>query len=159
MLCMLLLGCAAPALPDLSPASVCPPGSPAVLACQVATGQVLALCGKLPDRLQYRFGPAGKPELVFPANPADGPRLMYFAHMGRAQAQLQEVRFEADGWSYVVFDHREHDERSVGVSVEPSAGGASRDLLCTGPVHGNLVSLASHLPCDAESALQGGRCP
>lgn len=157
-LCVPLMGCAAPPVPTLMPASACPAGEPAVLACQVTTGQVLALCGKLPDTLQYRFGPARKPELVFPANPADGLKLLHYAHMWRAQAEREEVTFETGGWRYVVFDYSEEDVRLVGVNVVPSAGGSTRNWLCTGAVHGDLTTLASHLPCDPQSALQGELC-
>lgn len=154
--------CLAAALPaalaDRAHTPLCEPGTPAVFSCATTGGKVLSLCGSPPASLQYRFGTPARVELAFPDNPADGTRRMRFAQYSRYQVDRTTVAFERDGVGYTVFDGTEGRKRSAGVEVLLPGATSERTFRCRGPVTGGLLGLKPHLPCDAESALQGGTC-
>jgi hypothetical protein len=142
-----------------TPAGLCQPGETVYFSCRVRAGKQVALCGQLPAALQYRFGRPGRVELAYPANAASGPQAMAYAGYARYQAERQTVRFKTDGAEYTVFDFQEGQRRHAGVSVLPAGAQAETERACTGPVTSQLQLLKAVLPCDADSALQGGRCP
>jgi hypothetical protein len=128
-------------------------------ACSTGRGRALALCGQAPARVQYRYGAPGRIELAFPDDPAQGPQRLLFADYQRYQTERSQVRFSNAGVEYIVFDGREDGRRTAGVSVQAPGAAVERTLACRGPVRGRLAALKTVLRCDAESALNTGRCP
>lgn len=158
LLALGLAGFAPAGRADRSHAPLCDAGTPAVFSCSTQGGKVLSLCGAPPQSLQYRFGTPQRVELAFPANPAEGPQRMRLAQYSRYQVQRVTVAFDNEGVAYTLFDGRENGARQAGVAVLLPGAGSERTFLCRGPVTGALAPLKPHLPCDAESALQGGAC-
>lgn len=140
-------------------AQLCQVGETVYFSCSTRQRKQLALCGQLPGALQYRYGKPGRIELAYPSAPASGPQAMAYASYHRYQVQRQTVRFKHAGAEYTVFDYQEGTRRQSGVSVLPAGAQQETERLCTGPVTSQLPSLKAVLPCDADSALQGGTCP
>jgi hypothetical protein len=141
-----------------APASLCDAGETAYFGCAVANGKTLAVCGALPERLQYRFGRPGAIELAHPAAANDGPRTLLIAHYHRYRTNRLTLRFERAGVSYMVFDEHEDGRGRAGVQVK-TADARAHELVCAGPVASRLSELVGVVACDHESALSGGRCP
>lgn len=73
----------------------------AVLNCPVKGGKILSVCGGPgADQLQYRFGAAGKPELVFPPTPSLEPWKVEQRTYVRAMGTV--ASFENEGVTYEV---------------------------------------------------------
>jgi hypothetical protein len=145
-------------LADAAPASLCGANETAYFECAMPHGKTLAVCGKLPERLQYRFGRPGAIELAYPATESDGPSAFQIARYHRYRTERVALRFEREGASYAVFDEQEEGRGRGGVHVRTNDARA-RDLLCVGPVKSRLSELVGVVPCDRDSALNGGRCP
>lgn len=139
-------------------ASLCQTDETEFFACSTGRGRTLALCGQAPARVQYRYGAPGRIELAFPEDPALGPQRLLFADYQRYQTDRSQVRFSNGGVEYLVFDGYERGRRSAGVSVQPPGAAVERTLACRGSVRGRLATLKPTLRCDAESALNTGRC-
>lgn len=142
---------------DALPPSLCGAQEGLVFACSVGGGKHLSLCGVPPATLQYRFGTAARTELAFPADAADGVRRLRLAHYQRAQVERTEINFSIGDIDYTVFDDTRGGRRRAGVAVQRE-GQPEQQLPCRGRISGALLPLKPHLPCDAESALQGGSC-
>lgn len=153
----LLLGCA-PVLADGSAPEPCGAKQAVVFACTMARGKRLSLCGSPPATLQYRFGSPSRADLIFPGAAAEGASRMRFAHYHRYQVERSEVVFDNAGVAYTVFDETRSGVRRAGVSVQGAGQAREQILMCRGHVVGTLSALKPHLPCDADSALQGGTC-
>lgn len=137
---------------------LCAPQETTYFQCSAAKGRSINVCGSADGAMQYRFGRNKAVELAFPADAKEGAKSLRYAHYFRAQTDRYEIRFENQGVEYVLFDYQEGAHREAGVRVT-DADGKERDVVCTGPVRSKLPALQSVLPCDAESALNGGRCP
>ncbi|QPF75643.1 hypothetical protein G8A07_23805 [Roseateles sp. DAIF2] len=60
---------------------------------------------------------------------------------------------------YVIFDHRGETGQRAGVRVSTKTG-QTVEFACSGPVLSRLSTLRDLLlPCDQDSALNGGLCP
>lgn len=127
-------------------------------ACPTAGGRQLALCGEAGHGLQYRFGHPPRADLQFPARAEDGLAQMFHAHYFRAGVDRTEIRFTTAGTDYVVFDYTEDGHRRAGVRVA-TPDGRETEVACRGPITSRLAELGPRLPCDADSALNGGQCP
>lgn len=125
-------------------------------ACPATRSRWISLCGS-PGALQYRFGRTTKVELTFLDRASDGPSHFRYAHYFRPQVTRTEVSFEREGADYAVYDYQEGNQRTAGVRVT-TQDGKEVDVACQGPVHSQLGTLESVLPCDKESALTGGQC-
>ena len=125
-------------------------------ACRTERDRRIALCGKSPQAVQYRYGRNGAVELQFPERAADAATQMLYAHYGRYQTDRVELRFTNGGVEYVLFEYLEGKSRSAGVRV--TAGGKERVIACAGRVDSRLGELEGALPCDADSALNLGSC-
>ena len=151
-----------PGMASDGPATVasglCAPQETTYFQCSAGKGRSISLCGPRGGAVQYRFGRQGAVELAFPADANEGPQSLRYAHYFRAQTDRYEVRFENAGVEYVLFDYQEGKRRESGVHVT-AADGKERDVACSGPVRSRLPDLKGILRCDAESALNGGRCP
>ena len=124
----------------------------------MASGKLLAVCGALPERLQYRFGRPGAVELAHPAAADEGPKTLLIARYHRYRTDRLALRFEREGVSYSVFDDQEDGRRRGGVEVK-TVDARVRELVCTGQVASRLSELVGVVACDRDSALAGGRCP
>ena len=141
-----------------APATLCNADETAYFSCAMAGGKQLAVCGALPERLQYRFGRPNAVELAYPADANDGPHDLQIARYHRYRTERLTLRFEREGVSYAVFDEQEDGRRRGGVRVR-TPDGRERDLVCAGPAASRLGELVGIVSCDRESALNGGRCP
>ena len=137
---------------------LCTPKETTYFQCSAGKGRSINLCGSGAGAVQYRFGRNGAVELAFPADAKDGARSLRYAHYFRAQTDRYEIRFENEGVEYVLFDYQEGKRREAGVHVT-GTDGKERDVVCSGTVRSRLPDLQGVLRCDAESALNGGRCP
>lgn len=87
--------------PAASP-RLCAAGEEAVLACGVDGGKVLSLCAR-DGLLQYRFGKAGAPEMVWPDRPAPAKGRFFLSTTAFAGGGEERIRFSNGGYDYVVF--------------------------------------------------------
>lgn len=141
-------------------AGLCRTDETVYFACQTTRSRTINLCGgPAPGAsLQYRLGHRGKAELQYPADPTQAGRSLFFSHYMRSQVDRVEVRFENQGNEYVVFDYTEGAKRRSGVRVTTRSG-KEQELACVGPVSSRLSEPENALPCDVDSALNGGKCP
>lgn len=139
-------------------ANQCRAAEATYFSCSSARHLTLSLCGAVPASLQYRYGKSPHTELAFPDDPADGAHQLLYAHYSRFQTERSEVTFNHAGVDYAVFDYIELGKRSAGVHIT-MPDGTEHEVLCTGPVEGQLSTLARSLHCDADNALNGGKCP
>ena len=67
---------------------------PVIFGCPRSNGKALAVCGG-PGRIQYRFGPPNAPEMMFPADPAQGPAEMVLTAVSYAQSMGHVLKFQS----------------------------------------------------------------
>jgi hypothetical protein len=154
----LVAAAAAPIVAAAAPASLCAGEETAYFECTMASGKLLAVCGVLPERVQYRFGRPGAVELAYPAAADEGPKSMSIARYHRYRTDRLALRFVRDGVAYTVFDDREEGRGRGGVEVK-TADARVHELVCAGPFASRLSDLVGVVACDRESALAGGSCP
>ena len=157
LLLLVLLPSAAPAAPAAG-ANLCHASENDYFSCATGRRAGVSLCGSLPASLQYRYGTRTRLQLQFPDQATQGARELRFAHYSRFQVDRAEVSFTRAGVDYTVFDYTENDHRRAGVNVIASDG-VEHPVRCIGAIHGALAPLGKDLPCDTDSALNGGRCP
>ena len=138
-------------------AGLCAVDEVSYFACRTARDRRIALCGKSPQAVQYRYGRSGAVELQFPERVADAATQMLYSHYGRYQTELVELRFSNGGVEYVLFEHIEGQRRSAGVRVT-AAGAKERVVACVGRIDSRLGELEGVLTCDADNALNLGAC-
>ena len=147
------------------PASAAEPAAPGLcakdevsyFACRTARDRRIALCGKSPQTVQYRYGRSAAVELQFPERAADASSQMLYSHYSRYQTERVELRFTNGGVEYVLFEYQEGRRRSAGVRVT-APGAKERVIACAGRVDSRLGELEGVLPCDADNALNLGSC-
>jgi hypothetical protein len=138
-------------------AGLCAATETTFFACTTKRAKSISVCGAPPRTLQYRFGTAQRPELVYPGDASAGPASFLYAHHFRYRADRFEVTFSHRSIDYAVFDYREDGKRRAGVRVT-NAEGKETELVCSGPVTSRLAELEGVLRCDADNALNGGGC-
>jgi hypothetical protein len=102
-----------------SPASrsLCAKDEKVVFSCQLKRSmKIVSLCSsqkltKESGYLQYRFGMPGKVELEFPSNRADSLTVFKYSHYFRAKVDSTEVSFSRNGYTYLVFDEYNGEEK------------------------------------------------
>ena len=143
-------------------ASLCAATEKVYFSCKTKSGRLLSVCGSTelqqPDAyVQYRFGPAGKPELAYPANRTGSLQSFRFYHYVRPQVSRVGLTFQSGDYEYTVYDHYEGDiepaEKSTGVSVTKTGTSNYSDISCTGEIVNKLIDLEKFVPCDPENAL------
>jgi hypothetical protein len=142
----------------VAPPGLCTAQETTYFQCSAGKGRSIGLCGGGEGAVQYRFARNGTVELAFPADARQGAQSLRFAHYFRAQTDRYEIRFENQGVEYLLFDYQEGKRREAGVHVT-AVDGKEADVACSGPIKSRLPALQGVLRCDAESALNGGRCP
>ena len=101
-------------------ATLCENTEKVVFSCQLKSGKVVSLCGsskftKSDGYLQYRFGLPGKLELEYPQQRSDSQKSFHYRHYFRAQIDLTEISFSANGYTYTVFSNY-NDEGTPAIS-------------------------------------------
>lgn len=77
----------------------CAEGETAWFSCSIDGGRTLSLCGAADAaKLQYRFGPKGAPDLLFPSD--SDPAKLAFRHDTWARGYGDTVHFENGGYRY-----------------------------------------------------------
>ena len=145
----------ASALERVAP-GLCAADEVSYFACRTARDRRIALCGKSPQAVQYRYRRSAAVELQFPERAADAATQMLYSHYGRYQTDRVELRFTNGGVEYVLFDYMEGQRHSAGVRV--TADAKERVIACVGRIESQLGELEGVLPCDADSALNLGAC-
>jgi hypothetical protein len=116
-----------------------------VLSC-LAKKKQLAVCAgpsSSPTWLQYRFGPPGRPELVFPRDVARGFAPFSFAEQTLATGTAKTLTFTSDGTSYEVWTQ---DGKDGGMGVNVSQGGkVVATVACTDAIADNLDAIVGRL--------------
>ena len=151
----------------LPPASLCRADEQVIFSCKVADGPKFAsVCGsrRLDAQrgyVQYRFGRAGAPELVFPQGLGDTQKVFRYAHYFRAQVDRTELSFERGGYKYSLYDYYEGDVKPVikEAGVRVTQAGSGRDVVelrCRGRAVSRLGVLLSVVPDDTASELGPG---
>jgi hypothetical protein len=125
--------------------------------CKTGKQRWIALCGNVPETLQYRFGREGNVEFKFPQDASEGRKSFLFADYARYQTNRTEVRFSNGGIDYVIFSYMEDGDSQAGVRVT-TLDGKEHEFDCAGRVVDRLDELKAVLPCDSDSALTGGNC-
>lgn len=93
-----------------TPAFACADDEATLFSCLARDGaHMIELCAVRDDAaggfqsLQYRYGTAGKTELVFPEKRAEGRASMSFAHAYDGDSYVWSLRFANDGYTYRLF--------------------------------------------------------
>jgi hypothetical protein len=163
---LLLYGISGP----VAAASLCDAAEQVLFDCAIrGSTKRVSLCGSQPlsrdaGYLQYRFGRPGRVELAFPQVRSGSLQQFRWAHYLRPRVDRTEIGFENGGYRYSLYDDYQGDVKPIrrerGIAVTgPGEPSTSTDLVCVGPVTSKLGSLASVVPCDADSALNLGSCP
>lgn len=89
------------------PLGHCVPGEVAVFSCPVRGGKIASVCASRADAgarwwLQYRFGPAGAPELSWP-EPGSPPAIRYWEQSAMTSS-TRALWFEREGHNYMAYD-------------------------------------------------------
>ena len=126
-------------------------------ACKTTKQKWIALCGKAPETLQYRFGCEGYVEFSFPQKASEGVEKLLFAHYARYQTDRVEISFSNKSIDYVIFNYMEDADHRAGVRVTTPEG-KEHEFICIGKVTERLVELKAILRCDADNVLTGGSC-
>jgi hypothetical protein len=154
-----------------APAGLCLAGETPYFSCQARSGKWIGVCGMRGGPVQYRYGRPGAVELAYPparspsaasaasatSAPASAGQALRFAHYSRPLTERYELAFSIGSTRYAVFDYSEDARQSAGVQVQ-TAGQPERQVLCRGAVQSRVEALEDLLPCDAENALNLGRC-
>lgn len=147
----------APAGADSAPPGLCTSAETTYFACPTTAGRVIALCGAGGRSLQYRFGRPDRIELRYPPTAGDSASRFRHAQYARHQVERVEVAFSNEGVDYAVFDYTEGRKRRAGVRVTGTSG-KEHELACARPAQSRLAELKGVVPCDTDSALNGGSC-
>lgn len=130
----------------------------AYFACQTSKQRWIALCGSIPETLQYRFGRKDHPEFIFTEKASEGLEKFLFAHYARYRTDRVEVRFNNRDVDYTIFSYVENGNHDAGVRVITPEG-KEHEFNCVDKISTRLIELKEVLRCDPESALNAGNCP
>lgn len=109
--------------------------------------------------VQYRFGRDGeKPELAYPADAAQGARLMYFSHTQQGAEYRVRVRFESGGYRYRIYSNGQADQGSAGVEVFDTRNKRVSHIRCTERPSMFSTYLRTTLACDTSTTHDGSAC-
>ena len=111
-------------------ATLCENTEKVIFSCQLKSAKMVSLCGsskftKSNGYLQYRFGLPGKVELEYPQQRSDSQKIFHYNHYFRAQVDLTEISFSANGYTYTIFSNYNGEEKPAisdqGVKVTPAS--------------------------------------
>jgi hypothetical protein len=121
-----------------------------VFSCATGDGKVLSVCsGPAPGRLQYRFGPPGAPELVFP--PSGHAAEFSAGTVQHIRAEGNVLRFDNAGVQYEVtslvggggFSEAEAAANNFTGVYVTTAAGKVWPIPCVGPAADRLAALVT----------------
>jgi hypothetical protein len=135
--------CAAPLAVSAAPASHCAADEALIFACPVDGQKLLSICASReygPDLgfLEYRYGPADKPEMTLPAvktAPAKAARSGLWSFSGGGGAYLRFMNGESAYYVYTAvgkWGEKGETVEKAGVAVEKD-GKVSADIRCRAP--------------------------
>jgi hypothetical protein len=89
--------------------SHCAPQEKVIFSCATTNAKIISLCSSSTltaseGYLQYRFGPAGKPELVYPATKEHPSKHFLFGHPHYTGAFGDYLKFKNGEYAYALFD-------------------------------------------------------
>jgi hypothetical protein len=139
--------------------NLCEASETTIFSCTTTNKKQLAVCGRLPDEVQYRFGTAARLELRYPPSAREGRSELRYAEYHRHLVNRYTLSFDRGEFTYSVFDFDENGENMAGVTVTRKSDGQEFVTRCKGKPRGSLVPLKEHVACDRDSALNLGSCP
>lgn len=157
---LFLLAAAAPAL-----ACDTDRGEQPLFSCETEnSGQFIQICavehgaGEKWSDVQYQYG-SEKPSFVYPQNPADGAKSLFFSHMTKAGAYIVTVRFVSDGITYRVYSKALSEmEGEAGVTIDNTARPSMTSIACIERPYMFPDYLRRSLACDLENPLGARAC-
>lgn len=135
---LLTFAAAAPA----SAQRICEQGETELFICQTDShDKYLGICaiedrpGETWSAVQYRFGDGNKAEFVYPANPEDGGRKLFFSHGVQGTVYRVSVRFRSGGFTYLVESYGDSASDPpgngvAGVTVTNGSGKTVANITC-----------------------------
>ena len=127
-------------------------------------GQFITICGVEhgPDEkwtdIQYQYG-GEKPSFVYPDNPADGGRSLFFSHVSKAGAYIVTVRFVSEGVTYRVYSKAVSEmEGEAGVVIDNTSRPSMNKIACIERPYMFPEYLRRSLACDMENPLGVRAC-
>lgn len=109
--------------PALVVKSHCAPQEKVIFSCATANAKIISLCSSSTltsseGYLQYRFGPAGKPELVYPATKEHPSKHFQFGESNYSSGVGLYLKFKNSEYTYALFSvSTKFGERRAGVDV------------------------------------------
>ncbi len=131
------------ALAGRAPAQrICEQGETELFICQTDShDKYLGICavedrpGETWSSVQYRFGDGNNAEFVYPPNPEDGARKLFFSHGVQGTMYRVSVRFRTGGFTYLIESYG--DDASdppgngvAGVTVTNASGKTVANITC-----------------------------
>ncbi|MFO1435061.1 MAG: hypothetical protein U1F34_01310 [Gammaproteobacteria bacterium] len=81
------------------------------------------------ENIQYRYGADGvKPELVYPGDPSQGAKSLFFSHTAVGSDYRVSVRFVSGDYTYRVYSNS--GQENAGVRVFDAPSGLLSDIHC-----------------------------
>jgi hypothetical protein len=149
-------------------------GEAPLFSCETGTsGKYIAICaaevvpGESWRSAQYQYGTDEKTELVYPADPADGPKKLFFSHTQTAHSYTVNIRFANGGYRYRVFSIAkwEGDEApaqamdgDAGVEVRTKGGKLVTMIHCSERPYMFPEYLRRALACDRDNPYGAKGC-
>lgn len=139
---LLSLAVLAFSVPRASAQKICEQEEATLFICQTdSQDKYLGICaiedrpGETWSSVQYRFGDANKVEFVYPANPEDGARKLFFSHAVRGTIYGVSVRFKSGGYTYRVESYGDDasdppGNGAAGVTVTNASGKTVANIAC-----------------------------
>lgn len=142
---------------DDSPLFVCETGK---------KGKFISICAKedVPGEkwsaIRYQFGKEGDPEMVYPPDPADGGRLLFFSHREDVRGWYRvSIRFNVGSFTYRVYSiARGKTEGDAGVAVSDRSGKVLSDIKCIERPYMFPSYLQRALACDLKNPHGEAAC-
>jgi len=111
--------------PTLKVTSHCTPEEKVIFSCATTNAKVISLCSSSSltssdGYLQYRFGPADRPELVYPATREHPSKHFQFGTQIYSGGGAEFLKFRNGEYTYIVFDAMGKAWEKAGVVVSKS---------------------------------------
>lgn len=107
--------------------------------------------------IQYSFGREGEaPEMVYPADPTEGAKSLFFSHTNIHFRYKVSIRFSTGGYTYRVFSYE--DGMDAGVMVSDRSGKVISKIPCIERPYMFASYLQRALACDMENPYGKAAC-
>ena len=160
---LLSLAVLAFSIPSASAQKICEQEEATLFICQTDShDKYLGICavedrpGETWRAVQYRFGDGNKAEFVYPANPEDGARKLFFSHAVRGTIYGVSVRFKSGGYTYRIESYGDDasdppGNGAAGVTVTNASGKTVANITCIERPLMFASYLRMALACDLEN--------